>query len=458
MTSSEKSRRSTDDFIDRPVPAQARLGKWSVTMAYWAMFSAVFWMVLASATAESVGVRGTIIGMALSVVSFGVINTVFAHHATRTGLSVELLSRRLFGLVGSLLAPLIFAATALYYGVFEGSIIAETLKSYFGGSLRLWYLVVVLYALPLVARGVRHWLDRLNGFLLPFYLAGLVAVVVAATVRHGYPVGWLSATAHSAGPLPGWLSCYLIYMGLWVMVMYTYDFARLGKPSDAKFLGRISFGWIFYLFTFGLNGLVSIYIMSVWHIANTEIGVVQAIISSLGGFGVALVLISQTRINTANYYMASVNLESFAARMLRLRAPRIIWVVVCGVLAYLFMLTNVLSYLLTALAWQGVFVTAWVAIALVHIVLHRRSESADIVAAMDTVTGRKLTWGTLAWLVASGIGLFLIQQTALPGLAQLGPVITAVLAAGLYYGGAATVRYRAKTLTPVVDVLGGQEP
>ena len=40
------------------------------------------------------------------------------------------------------------------------------------------------------------------------------------------------------------------------------------------------------------------------------------------------------------------------------------------------MLTNVLSYLLKALAWQGVFVTAWVAIALVALYFNRREQAS----------------------------------------------------------------------------------
>lgn len=31
---------------------------------------------------------------------------------------------------------------------------------------------------------------------------------------------------------------------------------------------------------------------------------------------------SQTRINTANYYLASANLEAFGTRVLRLKLPR----------------------------------------------------------------------------------------------------------------------------------------
>lgn len=118
-------------------------------MAWWAVFSAMFWIYVAVASAGAVGVVDTIIGMVLTIVTYGAINLVLSRFAARTGLTVSLFSRSLFGLVGSALASLIFAATAIYYAVFEGSIIAVAFQQYFGGSMVIWYAVVVIYAVPL---------------------------------------------------------------------------------------------------------------------------------------------------------------------------------------------------------------------------------------------------------------------------------------------------------------------
>ncbi|MFC4015576.1 purine-cytosine permease family protein [Nonomuraea purpurea] len=421
---------ATEDYSTHVVPTSWRAGRWSLAMAWWAMFSAMFWLYVAVASADAVGAPATIAGMVLSIATYGVVNLVLSRYAARTGLTVALLSRRLFGTLGSALAPLIFAATALYYGVFEGSIVAVALQGYFGGNLKIWYLVAVAYALPLVIGGVRAWLDKLNGVLLPFYVLGLIAVVIAATVKQGYPQVWLHSVASQA-PLPGWLTSYLIYMGVWIMMMYTVDYARLGRPQDTRFHGTVTFGWVFYTFTFGVNGLIGIYLLRAWEISGSETGVVDAVIRSLGFAGVLLIFVSQTRINTANYYLASTNLEAFAARVLRLRLPRAVWVGVAGAIAYLLMLTDVLGYLLKALAWQGVFVTAWVAIALVHIAV----SPADRDGLPEFRTGRlvPLTAGAAAWLAASAAGIVLTEQGANAALAQLAPLITVVLAAGLYY-------------------------
>jgi cytosine/uracil/thiamine/allantoin permease len=106
------------------MPADQRVGKWSLTMAWWALFSAMFWIYVAVASAGAVGVPNTMIGMVLTIATYGIINLVLSRYAARTGLTVSVFSRTLFGLLGSALASLIFAATAIYYAVFEGSIIA----------------------------------------------------------------------------------------------------------------------------------------------------------------------------------------------------------------------------------------------------------------------------------------------------------------------------------------------
>ena len=399
-----------------------RVPRWSLTMAWWALFSAMFWIYVAVASAGAVGLGNTLIGMALTVATYGVVNLVLSRYAARTGLTVELFSRSLFGILGSALATLIFAATAIYYAVFEGSIIAVALQKSFGGQINLWYLLVVVYAIPLAIGPVQRWLDRLNGILLPIYVVGLIAVVVAATVQHGAPTAIFDVAA--AGPLPGWLTSYIIYMGVWIMMMYTFDYARLGRPADKAFHGTITFGWVFYLFTFAVNGLIGIYVIAATGHEGSETGVVDAFLGTLGFFGLLVIFVSQTRINTANYYLASTNLDAFATRVFRLSLPRWVWVIVSGGIAYLLMLTNVVTWLLKALAWQGVFVTAWVTIALVAIALTRRSRSLPEVRR-DRLSA--VTPGAIVWIVAAVVGIALTEVDA-GVLTSLAPLVTVVIA------------------------------
>ncbi|MGV9713722.1 purine-cytosine permease family protein [Gordonia sp. NPDC003424] len=407
-----------------------RVGRLSLTMAFWALTSAMFWLYIAVASNAAVGTVNTLIGMVLSIATYGALSTVLSRHAIRTGHTISFFSGRIFGSAGAGLATLLLAATAIYYAVFEGSIIAVALQQYFGGTIKLWYLAVALYILPLVIGGVQNWMDRLNGFLLPLYVVGLVALVAAATVKQGYPTDWLAHSVPSA-TLPGWVSSYLIYMGVWVMMMYVFEFARLGKVRDAKFLSNTTFGWPFFAITIGINGLVGIYLVSAWGLGEaTETGVVSAVIKSLGFVGVLLVIISQTRINSANYYVASMNIQDLATTVLRRPTPRLIWVLVTGAIIYLLMLTNVLSYLLTALAWQGVFICSWVTIAVLYVLLSARRDLAAAGGAGSKVQARGLA--ILAWAISSGVGILLTEQSWSPTVAALAPAITVALAAALY--------------------------
>ncbi len=429
---------ATEDYSVHVMPHSWRSGRLSLGMAWGSMFSAMFWLYIAATVAAAVGTHDAVIGIVLTCLAYGAINYVLARYASRTGLTVALLSRRMFGYNGSALAPLIFAATALYYGVFEGSIVAVALRRYFGGGdIRLWYLLVVVYSVPLVLGGVRTWLDKLNGFLLPFYVVGLIALLIWVNQDHAGSLSLPSAHLHLAAP--GWVWAFTTYMGIYIMMMYTFDFARFGKRKDATFHGLVTFGPVFYLATYLCTGLVGIFLTATVPGVQakggiTETGIVDAIVGTMGVVGLLLIVVSQTRINSANLYLASTNLESFVSETLGARLPRVAWAVVAGALVYLMMLTDVLSYLLRALAWQGVFVVAWVAMALAHIAIERGGART---AEFRPGRLRRLSPAAGIWVVVSVLGILLVELGGTFGATWSAP-ITFVLAAAGY---SAVARY-----------------
>ena len=159
------------DFSTTAVPPNARMPKFGLTMAWWAVCSALFYIVVGAALALGFGSRNAIIGMVLSVVAYAAVNAVLSRYAIRTGLSVALFSRVLFGNVGAGIATLIFCATAIYYAVFEGSVIAVGINTVFPSvAYPVAALIVVLYSVPLIFGSIQSWLDKFNGVLLPFYI------------------------------------------------------------------------------------------------------------------------------------------------------------------------------------------------------------------------------------------------------------------------------------------------
>ncbi|MGV9867635.1 purine-cytosine permease family protein [Rhodococcus koreensis] len=407
----------------------ARVPRWSLTMAFWSIVSAMFWLYIAQASTAAVGTTNTIIGWILSTFTYAALCALFARRAIQTGETVSHFSRQIFGSAGGALAALLFGVTAVYYAVFEGSVIAAALEQSLGGDIELWYLVVAVCSVPLVIGGVQNWLDKLNGILLPLYIVGMAAVLIATTVKQGYPHGWLSQQAPTGLHLPGWLLSYLLYMGVWVMVMYTMDFARHGRREDITFHSHVTFGWVFYLIVFPASGLCGIYLVSAWDTGTSETGLVTAVLNSLGIFGLLHILVSQVRIQSANYFAAANNLRNFFEQVTGRAAPRLLFVFVSVLISYLFMLTDVLSYLVRALAWQGIFVVAWVFMAVMWLVFSRDRRSPG-----GTRVHRQIAfgWPAAVWLTSSVIGICLVEQRVWPQVSALGPIITIVVAGVLY--------------------------
>ncbi len=409
-----------------------RMSKGSLTMAWWAVCSAMFYLFVAATLASAYGTVNAIIGMALSVVCYGLINAVIARYAIRTGLSVALFSRVLFGHAGSALATLIVCATAIYYAVFEGSVIAVAIADYAPGiGYALASLIVVLYSVPLVFGGVQRWLDKFNGALLPFYLIGLLGAVALAVARFGYSDAWLELGPAGGAPAHGWWPCFTAYMGVWVLMMYTFDYARFGRPEDAGYHARFNFGMPFYLVAFLLNGVAGIFLVGTMPAAGalSETGIVLALLELMGLGGLVFVWVTQTRINTANYHVATANLQAFAEKLGAPRLPTAVWAIVVGALAYALMRADVFAYILQALAYQGVFVTAWVAIALTHILSPAYGRLFGERIELERVPAFN-PCGLAAWFGGAGLGIALMH--AGPAAAGFATPATALAAAAVY--------------------------
>lgn len=436
MASTLKKQGDSVDYSVVAVPDSHRMSKGSLTMAWWGICSAMFWLVVSATLAMSFGTANAIIGLVLSVITYAVINGVISRYAIKTGLCVALFSRVLFGRTGSALATLIFFATATYYSVFEGSVIAIAIHQYVSQlSLNQAYLLVVLYSVPLIFGRVQSWMDKLNGALLPFYLIGLVALVVMTVAEYGYSSAWLEM-GPADGPVEnGWWNCFTYFMGVWILMMYTWDYARYGRKEDAQYHSRFNFGLPFYTFTFLINGVIGIFVAGTIPTPGgvTEVSVVMAIIELMGIWGLIFVWVSQTRINSANFFMAATNMQAFFARLGLANVPYLVWAIAVGALVYTLMRLNVFDYILQALAYQSIFVVAWVAIALAHIVSPRYTQlfEGKVEYALDRVSAFN-PCGLGAWFFAAGLGILLLNSDN-PTLATFSAPLAFFSAFGAYW-------------------------
>lgn len=443
----------TEDYAQHAVPLTARVPRFKLLMANWSLLSAMVWLFYGALVSSLVGTRQAVLGLVLSVATYSLLSWFVTAWAGRTGLNPTLLSRRMFGTYGAALTALLLAASTTYYAVFESSVLAEAFHLRFGGpDIRWWYLLVLLALLPLMMGGVQTWMDRVNGYLLPIYVAGLVAAVIAAAVQSGGDSDWLSfqgVLPPEERPLPGWLMTFCTYLGIWLLLATSTEFSRMGRPRDLRFHQHVTFGWVFYGWLFLLNGLAGIFLVRTVlpDEPAAEVGVVKAIVETLGIWGVLLIVVTQVRVNTLNFYLSSINWGRLAARLFGLRLPRAAWVLIVAALAYLLMLTDVFATLQTVLAWQGVFLVSWVGIVVTHFLLVPGDRRGGPEFRPGRLRG--ITPGLGVWLVSASTGVLLAQSPgAFPRLSQLAPV-AALFSSSLLY--AAVLRWAPSSLLPRAD-------
>jgi len=208
------------------------------------------------------------------------------------------------------------------------------------------------------------------------------------------------------------------YMGVWILMMFTFDYARFGRQKDATYHGRFNFGMPFYLVTFLLNGAVGIYLVSTIPGLGplSEVSVVLALLKLMGIWGLLFVWVTQSRINTANYYLAAINMQAFFRKVAGLHAPKFVWALVVGAVVYALMMADVFSKILQALAYQGIFVVAWVGVALAHILSTRVDTLlGDEIECRDSHVPAFNPGGLTAWFAGALAGLLLMNM---PGALQ----------------------------------------
>ncbi|MGO1543595.1 MAG: purine-cytosine permease family protein [Gulosibacter sp.] len=421
------------EYTNHVVPESARKGKAAIVGSWSAIASAMAFVYYGALGAALVGVEQAVIGMVLVVIAYSLLGSATVREAIRWGLNSTLLSRRIFGNKGAAIAPLLVGLCLFYYAVFEGSIVAVALQSFFGvWDIRIWYGIVVLGMLPLMLGGMQTWLSKLNWVSLPVYFFGVAAAVVVAGINVGWEGNW---DVFPEGPdpstgIPGWLTVFILYMGIFVLFPETQDAGRFAKKSDSKFHQHVTFGWAFYGVAYLFNGLVGIAIVGFAAHAGeiTESGVVQGIIDSLGIIGLIVIIVSQVRINSANFYFSSVNFERFVGHFSKRGISRKMWVVVLSAGMFLVMLTDVFSYISAALAWQAVLIVSLIAMMITHQILNRGEEPE-----FRALRVKSFGPGVAVWFVSAGTGIVLLQlANVLPTASALAPLISFVLAVVLY--------------------------
>ena len=412
-----------------------RMPRGALTMVWWSLCSAMFYLFLGATLALNFGTRNAIIGTLLGVVGMSVLGFIFSRYAIRSGKSCYLLSQELFGTIGSALASLIFFVTAMYYAVFESSVVAIAASKVIGVSYGVACVVIVLYSVPLVAGSVQHWLDKINGLLLPIYVCGLVLAIYMATQKYGYSGAWLSLGPPEGASPTGWWNCFLAYFGQHLLMMCTLDIGRFGRVKDTHYHGVVGFGLAFYVMAFLVNALVGIYLVGSAGLTDvSETVVMDVCLTVMGGtLGLLFVWVTQTRINTANYFLSATNMQAFLVQTSRIKLPKLLCAAIVGAVVLIVMMsTNVFVYLLVALSYQGIILTAWTGVALAYILMDRTGLDGRIVQPEVPTFSKR---GLAAWTIGTFAGLLLMATQGLAATLSIPVTLTLAFSVYRFYPG-----------------------
>src|SRR5262249_34687650 len=124
------ARQAHEDYTDHIVPLTARQPRAKVLGSWWSIASAMAFLYYGALSASLVGTQQALIGLTLAIIANSVLGAFASNASIRRGLNSMLLTREMFGVRGAALTPLICGLGALYYAVFESSVLAAALQSY----------------------------------------------------------------------------------------------------------------------------------------------------------------------------------------------------------------------------------------------------------------------------------------------------------------------------------------
>ena len=225
---------ATEDYSLHVVPRTWRIDRVQLTMAWWAVMTAFFYLYFASFLALAYGTVNALIGIALSVIVYTLVNTVIVRTASRSGLTVALFCRSMFGFVGR-----VDRDADLRRDI-------DLLRRLRGLGRRRRRADVLRRPDQALVRDRDHR-HRPAGLAGRARLAGQAQrAACCPSTRSADRRDRLGARRPGLPRLPArreggagttlpWLQAFAAYMGVWILMMFTMDFARLARPEDERY-------------------------------------------------------------------------------------------------------------------------------------------------------------------------------------------------------------------------------
>ena len=331
--------------------------------------SALVFLSVGGALEQAYGTVAVITALVVASAIIGYAGWVLTSFSARSGLDSDLMSIPAgFGRRGSAITSAIYSANFVILFALEDSIISSALRSRYPGIPRSLVLIALgVVVLMLVWRGVSS-MTPVMVLSLPVFVV-LVGVASSHATRGTAPAGsfWSYSPEKVQLNTTGWLSALAVLLAFIVNATVAADVGRF-LPERRRRAGAVLFGGLLQVVSFGGATLLGAWLS--WRLGGSSNPGLY-LPALLGVWGLACVVVSQTRINLINAYSGSLSLSNFGARLFGVRPGRHIWMTGLVSAATVLAMSNIYEHLLGVLTFEAVFVMAWVGALVGYIVVRK---------------------------------------------------------------------------------------
>ncbi|MER6030713.1 allantoin permease [Streptomyces sp. NPDC001851] len=325
------------------------------------------------------GTGNALVAIAVAAMVIFITGFPLAYYGARYNIDLDLITRGSgFGYYGSVLTSVIFASFTFIFFALEGSIMAQGLKLGLGLPLWLGYLISTLMVIPLVVYGMKA-LSKLQVWTTPIWL---LLMVVPLVYLIGTDPGTVNRFLAYAGTDGGGVNTASVLLGAGVCLSLI---AQIGEQIDyLRFMPpktetnkrtwwtavvMAGPGWVVLgALKQAIGVFLAVYILAkVGPAAATEPiqqfrGAFDAMMPSwmVIPLAVALVVISQIKINVTNAYSGSLAWTNSFTRVTRHYPGRMVFVLVNLGFALALMEADMFSFLNSILGFYSNCAIAWV--------------------------------------------------------------------------------------------------
>ncbi|MFE1993242.1 purine-cytosine permease family protein [Streptomyces parvulus] len=396
------------------------------------------------------GTGNALLAIAVAAVVIFVTGFPLAYYGARYNIDLDLITRGSgFGYYGSVLTSVIFASFTFIFFALEGSIMAQGLEYGLGMPLWLGYLVSTVMVIPLVIYGMKA-LSRLQVWTTPVWLLLMVAPLVYLIATDPGSVDRLLAHAGTDGD--GGVDTASVLLGAGVCLSLI---AQIGEQIDyLRFMPpkteankrawwtavvMAGPGWVVLgALKQAIGVFLAVYILAeVGPARATE--PIQQFRSALDAMlpswtvvplALALVVISQIKINVTNAYSGSLAWTNSFTRVTGTYPGRLVFVLVNLGFALALMEADMFSFLNSLLGFYSNCAIAWVVTVatdigvnkyLLHLSPHAPEFRRGMLHAVNPV-------GVVSFVAASGLSIAMYFHLLGDAMQPYSPVAAAVIA------------------------------